>query len=211
MEEYKSNSHKVRNGEIQDNDEKKEIQKVTRGKVSVRKESLGSKMADTFLTDNVGNVKNYIFFDVLVPAIKDTIADMINNTVNMMFYNTPGGRHTNRNGIKAGGSRVSYSGYYDDRERRSKPEPRRERRGGLSEVIFETRADAKEALDSMHDILQRYKILSVAEYYELAGVEEIETYTDRDFGWYPGDLDNVQPIRDRDGFKLTMPRPTPLD
>lgn len=208
--EYKSNSHKIRNGEIDESD-KKDIKKVIRGKATVKKEPLGKKFADTFLSEDAGNVKNYILFDILVPAIKDTIADMISNTVNMVFYSNPNGRSSGRSGNKIGGSRVSYSSYYknDDHSRSSRISSRD--RHSVNDVIFETRGDAKATLDSIYDILDRYGLLRVAEYYELAGLDDISTYTDSKYGWYQSDLDNMTITRDRDGYCIRMPRPEPLD
>lgn len=213
--EYSGNSHKMRNPENQEDTEKKEIAKVTRGNVKVRKESTGKKLANTFISDSAGEIKNYIWYDVLVPAIKDTIADMVSNTVNMLFYNTPGGKSSSRSN-KPGGSRVSYSSFYksDDRDRRPRSVSRD--RHSINDIIFDRSGDAREALNSMIETLDHYKVLSVSDYYGIVGAEDIETYTDRNFGWVldrngNNPLDDVHILRDRDGYLLDLPRPEPLD
>ena len=58
------------------------------GGVKVRKKSLGKKFAETFLVGDVRTVRTYVEKEVIIPAIKKTISDIIKNGVDMMFYGT---------------------------------------------------------------------------------------------------------------------------
>ena len=63
MENYPSNSHKTR----EQNTDKK-VEKVVSGKTSTKKKSGIRKLSDTFLSEDIGNVKNYIFAEVITSS-----------------------------------------------------------------------------------------------------------------------------------------------
>ena len=86
MEEYKSNSYKSK--EQTEVPEEKKIQKVANGKT--RKKSELSKFANVFISEDVQNVKSYILMDVLVPAIKKAISDIVANGIDMLLYGESG-------------------------------------------------------------------------------------------------------------------------
>ena len=53
------------------------MRKVVQGKAVTRKPSLAKKFSDTFIAEDISDVKSYLFFDVLVPAVKDTIVNFV--------------------------------------------------------------------------------------------------------------------------------------
>jgi len=103
MENYPSNSHKARE-EVAE----KKVEKVVSGKTSTKKKSGIRKLSDTFLSEDVSNVKSYIFSEVLLPAAKKLVSDIVTNGIDMLLY----GEIKNK---KGNSSKVSYSRYYDDR------------------------------------------------------------------------------------------------
>lgn len=204
MEEFKGNSNKSKEQE-----EELKRTPVVKGNITVKKDSVGKKFSDVFLSDTIDNVKSYLVFDIVVPALKDLIVDMITNGTNMLINgNTYGAGNKKK---KHNGDHTSYTSYYrggssrNDDDRR---QPRRDRYG-LTEIGFDSRADAKEVMDMLLELLDNFKVVSVADYYEISNAGELETYLDRKYGWY--ELDNIQITRDRDGYKLKLPRPEPLD
>lgn len=182
-------------------EKKKDIKPVVRGNVKVKKEPLSRKFSDVFLADSVDNVKSYVVFDVIVPAIKNLIVDMTTNSIDMLVNGRNGSpRH------RSGGNRTSYSSYFRGDDRPSRPRGMSPRdRYSYNDIIFETRGDANEVLDIMLEVLEKYKVISIADYYELAGATDQEQYTDRSYGWF--DLDDAHIIRDRDGYRISLPRP----
>ena len=64
MEEYKPNSHKSKK-------EKKKVEKVVTGKVIAKNRSLGQKFSDTFLSEDISNVKNYAVNELIIPGLKN--------------------------------------------------------------------------------------------------------------------------------------------
>ena len=59
---------------------------VTTGKVEAKKPSIKSKLADVFLSEERGNVGQYLIFDVLIPAIKDTVCNLGHAALDRSFY-----------------------------------------------------------------------------------------------------------------------------
>lgn len=198
MENYPSNSHKTR----EQNTDKK-VEKVVSGKTSTKKKSGIRKLSDTFLSEDVGNVKSYIFSEVLLPAAKKLVSDIVTNGINMLLY----GEIKNK---KGNSSKVSYSRYYDDRCDRSRDyrSPVVRNNFDYDEIIFETRGDAEAVLDAMYDILNQYKVVSVAELYDLASITT-HNYTCNNYGWI--DLRGSSVVRVRDGYILKLPRALAID
>ena len=81
MENYPSNSHKARE-EVAE----KKVEKVVSGKTSTKKKSGIRKLSDTFLSEDVSNVKSYIFSEVLLPAAKKLVSDIVTNGIDMLLY-----------------------------------------------------------------------------------------------------------------------------
>lgn len=86
--EYPSNSKKAAAAPAVQ-EERKNVKIVT-GPVKVRKKSEVKKLADVFISEDAGKVKNYIFMDVLIPAVKKAISDIIINGVDMILYGESG-------------------------------------------------------------------------------------------------------------------------
>lgn len=198
MENYPSNSHKARE-EVAE----KKVEKVVSGKTSTKKKSGIRKLSDTFLSEDVSNVKSYIFSEVLLPAAKKLVSDIVTNGIDMLLY----GEIKNKKGDS---SKVSYSRYYDDRRDRSRDyrSPVVRNNFDYDEIIFETRGDAEAVLDAMYDILNQYKVVSVAELYDLASITT-HNYTCNNYGWI--DLRGSSVVRVRDGYILKLPRALAID
>ena len=193
-EDYKSNSHKSKE---EPKREEKKIEKVATGKVKTKKKSGATKFADVFITEDIGNVKDYIIYDVLLPAAKKTISEIVSNGIDMILYGETKSR-------KSKGSKVSYNDRDDDYRRSS----RRSRVLGYDyeDVILETRREAEEVLNRMEDLIDSYGVVSVADLYDLVGISG--NYTDNKYGWM--NLRSAGIERTRDGYMLLLPKVKPL-
>jgi hypothetical protein len=198
MEEFKPNSHKSReeNADSSDNS----VKKVTTGKTRIKKKNGLIKFADSMISEDAANVKSYILMDVLLPAIKKAVVDIVTDGVNMILYG-----ETSVSSRKSSGSKVSYRKFYEDDRRDSRSEQKR--RYDYDEVVFDSRRDAEEVLASMEDLVDRYKVVSVMDFYELADQKSV--YTDRYYGWT--NLRSAEVIRVRDGYTIKLPKPLPID
>ncbi len=201
-EEYKPNSHKFREGQSEALTDKK-IQKVVHGKVKTKPKSGMSKITDVFISEDASNVKSYIVMDVLVPAVKKAISDIVRDGIDMILYGESRGRRSSTSS-----SYVSYRDYSrsDDRDRDRFRDSRTRSGYNHDDVILETRGEAEEVLTRMDELIDTYGVVSVADLYDLIG-KSCE-YTDNKYGWT--NIRNAEPIRVRDGYMLKLPKALPI-
>lgn len=204
MTDYKANSHKVREEQKSKEVVKKDIQPVAKAKT--KKKSEVKKFADVFIAEDITSVKDYVVNDVLIPAAKKAISDIITNGVDMILYGEAKGRDRRRDG----GSRVSYTKYYErDRDRDRDYDRSRTRRSvyDYDDIILDTRGEAEDVLNRMDDLIDAYGMVSVADLYDLVGISG--NYTDNKYGWT--NLRNAEVRRTRDGYLLKLPKALPFD
>lgn len=210
MTEFPSNSHKYKEEQKKKAQQgslpEKRVDKVVTGAVKTRKKSGLSKFAENFISEDATSVKSYVFMEVLIPAIKKLVSDVVTDGISMILYGETG--HTKKRGT-ASSSYVSYRGYYDDRDRKSDrfAEPRTKDRFDTSEIIFGTRGDAEIVLEQLGEALDRYGVVRVNDLYDLAGISA--PYTGNRYGW--SNIRSAEVLPTRDGYIIKMPRPMALD
>lgn len=183
--------------------EDKKIKKVVSGEVKTKKKSGASKLKDAFIEDDAKNVGDYILMDVLVPAAKKAISDVVQDGIEILLY----GETTARK--RSTGSRISYNNYYSQPTRpRERDRERYDTKSySYDDIVLESRSDAEEVLNNMFDLIERYGMVSVADLYELVDISC--KYTDNNYGWT--DLGNASVSRVRDGYLLKLPRAVPFN
>lgn len=204
MEDYKPNSHRFKEEQKKARpEEKKKVEKVVKGGVKVKKKNEIRKFADIFVAEDVKNVKSYILMDVLVPAMKKAISDIVTDGIDMILYGESG-----HSGRRSTADKISYRNYYDRKDDRSRfSEPRTRTGYSYNDVTLDSRGEAEEVLSRMDELIDTYGMVSVADLYDLVGVTG--TYTDNKYGWT--NIRNAEPIRVRDGYMLKLPKAGPLD
>lgn len=184
--------------------------KIERVETSVRtrKKSLGSKFTETFVSEDAGNVRHYIFGEVLVPAVKSVISDMVTTGIEMLLYGeTKSRKRSNRSSWSSVDSRTSYARYYDDRDRDTRRSTRSEerRRTSWDDLVFDRRTEAEDILVRMFEVVDKYDNISISELCDMTGLRA--EYTDTNWGWEKEDLAQASVARSRDGYILKLPRP----
>ena len=202
MDEYKSNSHRSKEGELKEERVvEKKIEKVVSGEVRQKKKNWAQKAFGSFIAEDAQNIKNYVLWDIMIPAFKS----MIDDTVHMALYG-----HSNSGNRKSSSpvSKISYSNYYDrDHDRRYDRPVKSSTSYDYTDVVISNRGEAEEVLSRMDEILDRYGMVSVADFYDLVGVQG--RYTDNKYGWT--DLRNASVIRVRDGYIIKLPKALSID
>ncbi len=201
MEEYKPNSHKYK--ESQEQKEEKRIEKVVTGKVKTKKKSKFNKFMNDFVSEDARNVKSYVFGEVLIPAIKKAISDIVTDGIDIILYG-----ESRRGSRRSTADRVSYRSYYD-RERQRTPDRGYSVASAYSydDIILSTRGEAEEVLERMDELMEKYGLVRVADLYDLVGVTG--NYTDNKYGWT--NIRSATIARVRDGYMIRMPRAVPID
>lgn len=207
MTEYKSNSHKSKTEEQQiETANEKRVTKVVNGKTKT-KENTTRKFTGLFVSEDAANVKSYVVMDVLVPAIKKAISDIVTDGISMILYGEAKSSGRSRS------DRISYRSYYDDRDDRRRSDDRYGRgrnqngRFDYEDIVFETRGDAELVREKMLDTLDRYGMVTVADMYDLSG--ETAPYTASKYGWF--NIRTSEVTRVHDGYILKLPKAMPID
>lgn len=201
------NSHKNRNekkeaqGQNQAPAEKR-VEKVIKGKAKVKKNEM-RKLTDVFIQEDVSNVKNYIVMDVIVPAVKKAIYDLVVGTLDMSLYGGRGG-----GGKRSTADKVSYRDYngMSRRDERTYNSNRTASGYSYDDIVVDTRGEAETVLMRLDEVMEEYECVRVADLYDLVGVTG--NYTDNNYGWT--NIRNAEVVRVRDGYKIKMPRAIPL-
>lgn len=201
-EEYKSNSHRSKEGKTEALTDRKRVEKVVHGRVRTKPKSGVSKITDVFISEDAANVKSYIVMDVLVPAVKKAISDIVRDGIDMILYGESRGRKSS-----SASGYVSYRDYSrsDDRDRFW--DSRSRSSYAHDDVILDSRGEAEEVLTRMDELIDTYGNVSVADLYDLVG--KSSEYTDNKYGWT--NIRNAEPIRVRDGYMLKLPKALPIN
>lgn len=203
MREYQPNSHKSKEeGTTELATREKKVQKVVTGKVKT-KTNEGRKLANIFISEDAANVKSYVFMDVLVPAIKKAISDIVTDGIDMILYGGKGSGRKDRNTNK-----VSYRNYYDDKRDDHRDNSYRARnRFDYEDLIFDSRGEAEAVREQMVEIIDRYGFVTVADMYDMADIPA--PYTSSKYGWT--NIRTAEAVRVRDGYVLKLPKAMPID
>lgn len=197
MQDYKPNSHKSK--------EKRVGGKVVTGVAKTKKKNDVQKLANIFISEDVANVKSYILMDVLVPAIKKAISDIVTNGIDMVLYGGSG--RGKRGGNSA--SKISYRNYYERESDRHRDSSRSRPGLDYDEIVFETRGDAEAVLSEMSNVIEQFGFVSVGDLYDLADISTTN-YAVNKYGWKA--LGSAQVVRGRSGgYMIKLPRASQLD
>lgn len=188
-------------------------QVVETGTAIERKKSLGRRFREQFGGDDMHTVGQVIVLDVLLPATKNLIFDIIREGAQRLLF---GGSRPSSTSIVGTvlGSRTSYSSF-------SKPQtvqtpssasagmtPEQRAMHDFSGVIFPNREDATKVIDALSDYISNYGTVSVNDFY--AAIGESPTFTSVKYGWTSLAQAQIRHIG-RDGYLLEMPKPKLLE
>ena len=203
MENYKPNSHKF-NSEQKETDERKKLDKVVTGEAKRIKKNEMARFKDVFISEDAKNVKSYILSDVLIPAVKKLINDIVTDGIQMILF----GGTSRKSG--ASGSRVNYVSYNNYSNSRNENSVIHRPVTGYSfdKIRIDNRGEAEEVLSQMDAIIEKYGMARVTDFYDLVGVTG--NYTDNKYGW--SNLSTARIVRTSDGgYVIELPRAMPIE
>jgi hypothetical protein len=202
--DYPSNSRR-RQAPGPEKPERPKIESVVTGEVRKRKENILSRAFHDIVAEDGRSVAHYVLMEVLLPAAKSTISDVVSSGIERMLYGDTRPRR---------GTRPGYTNYSSSAIRSSAPlsDPRpplsRQARASheFGEILIVNRADAEEVLDRLRDLINQYDVATVADFKELAGITG--DFTDNAWGW--DDLRSAQVRVVRGGYVIDLPRTIPI-
>ncbi len=178
---------------------KKSVKKVVKGSVKRKKKSFGSKVKETFIGEDIDSVGSYVVYDVIVPAVKAAISDLVTGSIDMMLFGETRGRNTTRD---KGKSYVNYSSYSKDQKKVRTNTPNKRAMHKFDDIILDNKGDAEEVLSNLVDFTENYGAATVADLYGMVNVES--SFQDHSYGW--DDLSSAYVKRGRDGYLIVLPR-----
>lgn len=202
MEEYKPNSHRSKETGQSTFPDKK-VKKVISGSARSKKKGEIQRFADIFISEDAATVKSYILMEILIPAIKKAVSDIVVSGIDMILYGEAGRPEKSTNA-----SKVSYRNYYDkDGGRRNYSSSKTRSGYDYDDIILDNRGEAEDVLFRMDELIESYGLVSVADLYDLVGISS--NYTDNKYGWT--DIRSAKVVRVRDGYLLKFPKALPLN
>jgi hypothetical protein len=203
--DFPSNSHSRKN-KCEEKDGPPKMEKVIKGRVVRSKKSIPKRIMETLVGDDVNSVGGYILHDVLIPAVKSTLSDIVQGGIEMLLF---GERKSSRNKRDSGRSTVSYNSFSNSQHRNERRDisSKSRSRHNFDDIILSSRGEAYDVLNHLVDLTIDYKEATVADLYDLVGISE--DFTDRKYGWT--DLGGATVSRVRDGYLLNLPKPRLLD
>lgn len=201
---YAPNSHKYKEEQKNATPEEKRVQKVVKNPVKIKTNEV-RKFADIFISEDIASVKEYIFMDVLVPAIKKAIYDIVTNGIDMFLYGSSGKSKNSPSGAK-----VSYRNFYDQKNNsgyRGSENTRNHNGFEYDDIKFDNRGDAEAVKQQMQAAIAQYGFVTVADLYDM--VDQPAPYTSQKYGWM--NVSNAEVTRVRGDYVLKLPRAVPID
>ncbi len=208
IQNYPPNSHKYKEEQkkiAEQKNEKRVTEKVVTGTVKRKKKGIFDKFMGNIISEEAPSVKSYIFGDVLIPAIKKAISDIVTDGIDIILYG-----ESKRGRGRSTADRVSYRNYYDGGYSRPRANDRQAmivNQYSYDDIILPSRGEAEDVLARMDELMDTYGLVRVADLYDLVGITG--NYTDNKYGW--NNITRAEIVRTRDGFMIKMPRAIPID
>ena len=205
--DYDSNSNEKRQ-KAKEQQERPKVERVVTGEAHERKPGLGTKFKNVFFGGDFKSAARYVGADVLMPALRNMLADASKGAVDRMIYGETR-RDTRYDGRPNYAGRVQYNNPInraarpDPRERRPQPQ---QSRTNPAEIVVPDRAEAEMVLERLMDIVDQYDTACMADLYDLVGLAS--NHTDQKWGWT--DLHGSVITQIREGYLIQLPEPQPL-
>lgn len=208
MNDYASNSNKSKE-EVSEKPKHERFSPMTTGRKKTQ--STLQKFASIFIAEDVDSVRGYIYEEVIKPAAKRIVSDM----VDAILYGGGGPRRRRKDSDQ---TKVSYRKYYDEPDDRYYDDRRdRQRRDqkysvlDYDEIVVPSRKEAEAILSRLKETIGRYGITSVLDLYDLSNVKC--DHTAEKYGWT--DLSSAEIVKVRDGsgigYSFKLPKALPID
>lgn len=183
------------------------IETIAKGKV--KKPGLTRKFVDSFFAEDVEDMGDFIFTNVIMPSIKR----ILSQSFNALLYGK-GASTRERNGEYR--DYVSYRNYFDD----DRPSRRRSPSSGVrriyhwDDIIFEDdeystgKEKAEKVLDKMYEDIKEYGVTTLQWLYEYSG--NTAPWTSNNYGWTSISSADIVNIGGGD-WAIQMPKPMPIE
>lgn len=185
-----------------------------KNKAKLKEKTFKQKVRDAFISEEVHDIKSYVVFDVIIPAIKTTFRNLVVNSIDISLFGKVGGGRPNSN---RNDTYISYERAYGGRsggERMYAPRQQTRDNGSIDvretdRVWFETEQEAQDVLYTCREIYdQNAGVLSVAEFLSAAQMKTSPIH--HKWGWIDLSSASVEQYPDGSGWYVNLPKPRML-
>lgn len=218
MTDYQGNSHaskdeKPKSFFITAGEERKKLEPVITTEVITRKKPTGRRFKEIFFGGDLRSVSGYVAADVIFPAIRNLIADVVIKGMERYvfgesafsrrrtpeykprtIYNNPINRQRDPRDFRDYRDTVAY---LPDQPPYRRGRPRQD----MNEIILSSRQEAETVLESLLNSLDLYGVVSVADLNDLVGLTS--SFVDQKWGWLV--LHNIEIRQVREGYLIDLP------
>ena len=182
----------------------KKVEKVVTGGVTAEKKSGLRKVKDNMISADANSVKSYIVMDVLLPAAKKAVYDIVVNGINMFLYGEAASTNIKNSSSSGLSARIAYNECYN------KPTGGMQSRRwyDFDSIQYDLPTDANFVIERMNEIVSAYGIVSVADLYDLSGLSC--DWTAQNYGWTSVASAQVVPIPGTGKYTIKLPKALPI-
>lgn len=206
---YQGNSKKQKDN--LENEPEKRVSRVVKGEVVEKPVGNWMKFKNIFFGGDFKSAARYVGGEVLLPAVRNLALDMLNEGGKRVIMGDRYDRHDRRYRPSEYRPKTIYNSSpirrdpRDPRDHQYYPPDQPVRRMGRREIsdwIIPTRTEAERTLEELIEAINKYEMVTVADYYDMLGLPTAP-HTDNKWGW--NYLNNVQIRQVRDGYVIDMP------
>lgn len=203
-----------------DTPEKEKVEKVITGQAVTRKKPLGKRFMETFSGADNKSVGQWVFTDILVPSIKNLIYETFKTGLEMKLF---GQARTPRMGGGLG-NQVAFTAYNrmsapmmgqspmfnnpmmqnNQMPQQGQLSPQARQMHDFKEIIMPSRQDAVVVLEKLYELLSKFNVVSVSDFYAACGITP--EFTDERWGWYS--LQGSDISHSSQGWLVDLPNPS---
>lgn len=191
--------------------EREKIEPIVHGKVTQKKPNVFKRAARGMVADDVTNVGDFVLTDVVMPAVRNLMYDIVSQGMHRVLFGTARGpRRGSGAGAYSGPGANLKTAYHRVTNEPARNEPGISRsdmaRHNFDEIYLDDNAEALDVLENLIARVNQYGSASVADFYEYLGVTG--GFTDQAYGWK--NLSAAQVRQTRKGYTFDLPRPIAL-
>lgn len=204
---YGNNSDRVKKAKPDEPEEPRTKFQI-QGTAKQKQPGLGRKFKETFGGEKADNVLQYVVLEVILPATKNLIFDVVREGAARMLFGGAAPRRTS-SGVNIVGGRTNYSsmgngqaiviGNNGQRELSSSARAMHD----FKDIILDQKAEADEVLEELNLLIEQFDVATVADLYSCLRISG--AHTDNKYGWTNLAGASVQQVRE--GWWLDLPRP----
>lgn len=167
-------------------------------------ETIAYKFKKAFIQEDIQTATKNVFFEMIIPKVKNLISDMIIGTIEHIFYGGSSSATGRANNLK-------YNNISSQQNRQTVITYASSRIDDITSLLddklyFRTKDEAEKVINEMRLSLEQYPNVTVAQVLDSIGI--VPEYTYNYYGWT--NLKDARTVYSRSGWKVILPTPVSI-